>query len=251
MTIFARNTAGSCYQFDQIFLNVLDKHAPFKSKLVRANLSSYISGLLRKAIIRRSYLEFIAKQIGKKRSNRPEVSLGKGVLKICSKFTGERPCRSVILIKLLRYGCSPVNLLHIFRTPFPKNTSGWLLLKKALKHITKRKTFAADCIKKNGNGFSTILIRLLLLTINYSGKWRNHGIILFKVNYGWQIKLVEIDEVLQEDGLIAKELNEFFKNDMSNIKENSFITNMKSDDITDPIDKASDKYKFHASILLI
>ena len=28
----------------------------------------------------------------------------------------------------LRLGCSPVNLLHIFRTPFLKNTSGWLLL---------------------------------------------------------------------------------------------------------------------------
>ena len=28
----------------------------------------------------------------------------------------------------LRDGCSPVNLLHIFRTPFPKNTSGGLLL---------------------------------------------------------------------------------------------------------------------------
>ena len=28
----------------------------------------------------------------------------------------------------LRHGCSPVNLLPIFRTPFPKNTSGWLLL---------------------------------------------------------------------------------------------------------------------------
>ena len=26
------------------------------------------------------------------------------------------------------YGYSPVNLLHIFRTPFPKNSSGWLLL---------------------------------------------------------------------------------------------------------------------------
>ena len=39
--------------------------------------------------------------------------------------------QSVILIKLqrnfieitLRHGCSPVNLLHIFRTPFAKKTS--------------------------------------------------------------------------------------------------------------------------------
>ena len=28
----------------------------------------------------------------------------------------------------LCYGCSPVNLLHIFRTSFPKITSRWLLL---------------------------------------------------------------------------------------------------------------------------
>ena len=72
----------------------------------------------------------------KYRSRPPGLYLGKSVLKICSKFTGEHPCRSVIPIKLLcnfieitlRYGCSPVNLLHIFRTPFYKNTSGGLLL---------------------------------------------------------------------------------------------------------------------------
>ena len=29
----------------------------------------------------------------------------------------------------IRDGCSPLNLLHIFRTPFPKNTSGGMLLK--------------------------------------------------------------------------------------------------------------------------
>ena len=65
------------------------------------------------------------------RSSHPVVFLVKGVLKICSKFTGEHPCRSVISIKLLcnfieitlRHGCSPVKLLHIFRTPFTKNTS--------------------------------------------------------------------------------------------------------------------------------
>ena len=64
--------------------------------------------------------------VGKSRSRCSEVFLRKGVLKICSKFIGEYPCRSVISIKLK----SPANLLHIFRTPFPKNTSGRLRLKK-------------------------------------------------------------------------------------------------------------------------
>ena len=51
--------------------------------------------------------------------------------KICSKFTGEHPCWSVIsIIEIaLQHGCCPVNLLHIFRTPFPENISGWLLLR--------------------------------------------------------------------------------------------------------------------------
>ena len=70
------------------------------------------------------------------RSSRSEVFLRKGVQKICSKFTGEHPCRSVISIKLqsniieiaLRHGCSPVNLLHIFRTPFLRSTSERILL---------------------------------------------------------------------------------------------------------------------------
>ena len=72
-------------------------------------------------------------------------------------------------------------------------------------------------------------------------------------NYGSKIKLVEKDEVLQDDDLIAKEPNKFFKNAVSplNIKENRFITNRPSDGITDPVDKAIDKYKFHPCILLI
>ena len=72
------------------------------------------------------------------RSSRREVFLRKPALKICSKFTGELPYRSAISIKLfcnfieiaLRHGCSPINLLHIFRTPFLKSTSGRLLLYK-------------------------------------------------------------------------------------------------------------------------
>ena len=47
-TIFSRNTVGSCYQFDQAFLNVLDKHS---------HHSSSISKPLRKTIMTRSHLE--------------------------------------------------------------------------------------------------------------------------------------------------------------------------------------------------
>ena len=35
----------------------------------------------------------------------------------------------------LRHGCSPVNLLHIFTTPFTKNISGWLPLNWPRKAI--------------------------------------------------------------------------------------------------------------------
>ena len=70
------------------------------------------------------------------RSNLPEVFLGKDVLKICGKFTSEHPCRSVISIKLrskfieitLRDRGWSVNLLHIFRKSFYKNTYRGLLL---------------------------------------------------------------------------------------------------------------------------
>ena len=38
----------------------------------------------------------------------------------------------------LWHRCSPVNLLHIFRTPFPRNTSGWLLLNTLSFSFVKR-----------------------------------------------------------------------------------------------------------------
>ena len=52
----------------------------------------------------------------------------KDVLKIYSKFTGEHPWQSVILITLV-HGSPPVNFLPIFRTSFLKDTSGQLLIK--------------------------------------------------------------------------------------------------------------------------
>ena len=86
------------------------------------------------------------------RSTRPEVFLGKNVLKICSKFTVEHPCRSAISTKFLcnfieitlRHGCSPVNLQHIFRTTFLKNTSGRLFLYAGDNTLKSKRELATD-----------------------------------------------------------------------------------------------------------
>ena len=68
------------------------------------------------------------------RSNHPEVFLEKGVWKYAANLhentRAEVWFQNFIEITL-RHGCSPVNLLHIFRTHFSRNTSGWLLLNVA------------------------------------------------------------------------------------------------------------------------
>ena len=103
-----------------IFINFVEK----KSFLLKCEASFKIFAIFR----------FFKSATNQKQS--AKSLLNENVLKICSKFTAEHPCRSTISIKLLcnffkialQHGYSPVNLLHIFRTTFSKNTSGWLLL---------------------------------------------------------------------------------------------------------------------------
>ena len=106
--------------------------------------------------------------------------LGKGVLKIRSKFTREHPCRSLISIKLqsnfieitLRHGFSPVNLMHIFRTSFLKNTSGWLLLYylNSKRHILS--------ITEKIIAFENVLLRKLHKLKEYE----------FRMTYTWNME---------------------------------------------------------------
>ena len=82
--------------------------------------------------------------------------LEKGVLKICSRFTGEHPCQIVISITLLCnfieismellcnvieiilwHGFSHVNLLDIFRTRFYNNIFGALFLTLVFSGVLK------------------------------------------------------------------------------------------------------------------
>ena len=51
----------------------------------------------------------------------------RGVLKKRCSENMQQICKATLLITF-RHGCSPVNLLHIFRTPFLKNASERLLL---------------------------------------------------------------------------------------------------------------------------
>ena len=74
-------------------------------------------------------LQHLGKMFSTNRSTLPEMFLGKGVLQICRKIYRRTFMLNFIEITLW-HRCSPVNLLHIFRTRFPKNTSRWLLLDK-------------------------------------------------------------------------------------------------------------------------
>ena len=74
-----------------------------------------------------------------------------------------------------------------------------------------------------------------------------------KGNLRSQIKLIENDELIQNDDKVAETLNTFFKNAVStlDINENSYIVNNESSTILDPVERAIKKYEIHASILLI
>ena len=92
-------------------------------------------------------------------------SRSRGVLRF--KFTGEHVYWSVISINLqsnfmnvfgwvwVRHGCSPVNFLHIFRTPLPKNTWLWT--------VASDNTRSEQC---NGSWQVTHYVVLYTLTCN-------------------------------------------------------------------------------------
>ena len=85
--------------------------------------------------------------------NHPEVFLGIGVLKICSKFTGEYPYRSEISVKLVHnfievtlcHGYSPVNLLHIYGTAYFSLEHLWMAASDNLK-MSKQHIFILQTI---------------------------------------------------------------------------------------------------------
>ena len=103
------------------------------------------------------------------RSSRSEVLLGKGVLKICSTFTGEHPCRSMISIKLQsNFGMGVLLQIccifseHLFlRTPlngcfrpFFQNhhlMEKYLIIKEKVSWVISHRLQVKTVIKKSNN----------------------------------------------------------------------------------------------------
>ena len=74
-----------------------------------------------------------------------------------------------------------------------------------------------------------------------------------KGSSGSNIKLVEKDEILQDDKKVAEELNTFFKNAVStlDINENSSIINQNFQSFDDPVDRAIEMYKYQSKNISI
>ena len=70
------------------------------------------------------------------RRSRSEVLLEKGVPKICSKFTGEHPCRSVILLKNYRSSTVSSGHLRVATSVHPKYAPVLSYVKVHIDQIT-------------------------------------------------------------------------------------------------------------------
>ena len=67
----------------------------------------------------------------------------------------------------LRHRCSPVHLPHIFRTPFTKSTSGWLILSNLSINITNiNENNIQINIKINYNMFKILYEKILKYNLN-------------------------------------------------------------------------------------
>ena len=167
--MFSQDPVNLCDKSDKIFLEVLEKHAPRKKKILRANHSSYVSKAVRKTIMKRSYPE-----------------------KLYFKSWTEN---SVKTYKRQKSYCSR-------------------LYKKERKEFFNN--LNPSFVKDNNIFWKTI-----------------KPFFSDKTNLRSQIKLIENDELIQNDDKVAETLNTFFKNAVStwDINENSYIVNNESSTI--------------------
>ena len=146
--IFHKNSLRSPNQpFEEVFMNLLDHHAPLKKKILRANNAPYITKKLRKAIIKRSHFEKI----------------------------------------------------------------NWKsLTEKSLKVYKKQKNYVSRLHKKERKMFFNNLNQSV---VSDNRKfWKTVKPLFSNIgNYVNKIKLVESEEIVDDDTIVAEQLNNFFK----------------------------------------
>ena len=175
--------------FENVFIEVLNRHDPIKKKIIRANHAPYVTKGFRKAIMKRSQLEKI--------------------------YFKKRTQESFKKFKKQKNYCS--RLYKRERERFFESIDS--------SKIADNKTFW-----KNIQPF-------------FSEKRKT-------VN---KITLVnENEDILSNNKVVADEINSFFKTATKNLEatENTYIVDNRND-VTDPVNKAIDKFKNHSSILLI
>ena len=109
-------------------------------------------------------------------------SLKKCVLRNFAKFTGKHLCQSlffnkvvglrpaILLKKRIWHRCFPVTFAKFLRTPFLKNTSGWLVLKKksyaserSISIVLKNSEFVEECFYVSPHWLYITRQRLLII----------------------------------------------------------------------------------------
>ena len=72
---FSNVIIDTCHKFDKVFLEILNKHAPSKRKLLGGNRALYVSKAMRKDTMKRSSLE--KKVLKKNPKNLEEITRNK------------------------------------------------------------------------------------------------------------------------------------------------------------------------------
>ena len=103
------------------------------------------------------------------KSNRPEVFLRKGILKICSKFTGEHPCRSDGYFQVIITPRNKARLLS-FKSSFfkkllwknsQKSSSYWAFLQIVRPTLLREDSVTGDFMEILLNFSEQLLLRTL------------------------------------------------------------------------------------------
>ena len=125
-----------CFYFTFLFL-LCSSRGPFYNLATMFNSTSLQYTFDYSISLQYTLLQYTIQKILTKLQERFQKQPPRGVLKKWCSENMQQIYRRTPMPKCdfnkveitLRHGCSPVNLLHIFRTPCPRNTSKWLLVR--------------------------------------------------------------------------------------------------------------------------